>query len=139
MSHDSEQFQQLRKRAVAAADNSYSPYSEFPVGASVISESGRIYVGCNVENASFGLAQCAERTALSAAIADGAKPGTLTRLLIYTPGTRVHSPCGACRQVMHELMSADGEVLSCCDTDEVKSCSKLDYLPDPFNSQAFSK
>jgi cytidine deaminase len=84
---------QLKKHAVAAAANSYSPYSRFRVGAAVISEAGSIYVGCNVENASFGLTQCAERTALTAAVSDGAEPGSLAALLIYTPGNIPHPPC----------------------------------------------
>ena len=123
---------QLRKPAARAAGNSYSPYSHFQVGAAVISEAGNIYGGCNVENASFGLTQCAERAALTAALSDGAEPGTLTTLLIYTPGNNAHPPCGACRQVMHELMSEDSLVVSCCDGDETRAWTRSEYLPDPF-------
>jgi len=123
---------QLEPHAKAAAGCSYSPYSHFRVGAAVISETGKIYRGCNVENASFGLTQCAERSALTAAVSDGAAPGTLTTLLIYTPGQTAHSPCGACRQVMHELMAADSLVVSCCDGDDRRSWTPSGYLPDPF-------
>jgi len=131
--------ERLKKHAVSAAGNSYSPYSRFPVGAAVITGSGKIYAGCNVENASFGLTQCAERSALAAALAGGAEPGSFTALLIYTPGRKVHAPCGACRQVMHELMAEDSNVMSCCDGDELKSWSRLDYLPDPFTPDALAE
>ena len=123
---------QLKKHAARAAGNSYSPYSHFQVGAAVISEAGNIYGGCNVENASFGLTQCAERAALTAALSDGAEPGTLKTLLIYTPGNNAHPPCGACRQVMHELMGEDSLVVSCCDGDETRAWTRSEYLPDPF-------
>jgi cytidine deaminase len=123
----------LKRHAARAAGYSYSPYSGFPVGAAVISAAGQVYAGCNVENASFGLTQCAERAALTAAVADGASPGSMQALLIYTPGSRAHAPCGACRQVMHELMAPDSLVVSCCDADEVKSWAHADYLPDPFS------
>jgi cytidine deaminase len=123
----------LKQHAVRAAEHSYSPYSGFPVGAAVISAAGQVYAGCNVENASFGLTQCAERAALTAAVADGVSPGSMQTLLIYTPGSRAHAPCGACRQVMHELMAPGSLVVSCCDADEVKSWTHADYLPDPFS------
>ena len=123
---------QLKDDAMKAAGHSHSPYSHFRVGAAVIGESGVIYRGCNVENASFGLTQCAERVALTAAISDGAALGSLTALLIYTPGETAHPPCGACRQVMHELMAAESLVVSCCDGDERKTWTRSEYLPDPF-------
>jgi cytidine deaminase len=124
----------LKERAVRAAGFSHSPYSRFPVGAAVISAAGQVYAGCNVENASFGLTQCAERAALTAAVADGVLPGSLQTLLIYTPGNQAHAPCGACRQVMQELMAPDGLVVSCCDGDERRAWSRSDYLPDPFSA-----
>jgi cytidine deaminase len=125
----------LKKRAVRAADNSYSPYSHFPVGAAVAGASGRVYTGCNVENASFGLTQCAERAAITAAVAAGETPGSLQSLLLYTPGQTAHAPCGACRQVMSELMAPDSRVVSCCDGDEARAWAPSDYLPDPFSAE----
>jgi len=126
---------ELRKEAKRAAAHSYSPYSHFPVGAAVSSEAGKVYAACNVENASFGLTQCAERAALAAAIADGAAPGSLPLLVIYTPGTVPQSPCGACRQVMHELMSPDSLVVSCCDSEDQRSWRRSAHLPDPFSGE----
>ncbi len=133
MSNSSAVFQQLKERAARSAACSYSPYSRFPVGAAVMSEEGSVYGGCNVENASFGLTQCAERSALTAAICDGVQPGALKTLVIYTPGDKAHSPCGACRQVMHELMAEDSQVISCCDSNERLLWSPSQYLPDPFD------
>jgi cytidine deaminase len=132
MSRHEAAIAQLKKHAVRAAGNSYSPYSHLRVGAAVISEAGNIYRGCNVENASFGLTQCAERAALTAALGDGAEPGTLKTLLIYIPGNTAHPPCGACRQVMHELMGEDSLVISCCDGAETRAWTRSEYLPDPF-------
>jgi cytidine deaminase len=122
----------LKQHAQQAAGNAHAPYSRFPVGAAVISTGGQVYAGCNVENASFGLTQCAERVALGAAIADGVCPGDVQTLLIYTPGTTAHPPCGACRQVMRELMAAESLVISCCDSAEVRYWRPDEYLPDPF-------
>lgn len=122
----------LKQRAQRAAGNAHAPYSRFPVGAAVISGAGQVYAGCNVENASFGLTQCAERAALTAAIADGVRPGDLQTLVVYTPGNTAHPPCGACRQVMHELMAADSTVVSCCDGDAIRRWNRAEYLPDPF-------
>lgn len=127
-------LQSLKQHAVRAADRSYSPYSRFPVGAAVTGKSERVHVGCNVENASFGLTQCAERAALTAAVANGERPGSLQSLVLYTPGREAHAPCGACRQVMHELMAPDSRVISCCDADEVRVWRPADYLPDPFSA-----
>ena len=125
-------FEVLKARATVAASHSYSPYSRFPVGAAVTGDDGTIYSGCNVENASFGLTQCAERSAITAAMCDGVKPGSLNLLVIYTPGDKAHSPCGACRQVMHELMARDSRVVSCCDGENTETWSPSQYLPDPF-------
>lgn len=131
-----ETVERLKRHAVQAARHSYSPYSRFAVGAAVTGTDERVYRGCNVENASFGLTQCAERSALAAAIADGVRRGALQALLIYTPGQTAHPPCGACRQVMRELMAADSLVVSCCDSEEVRYWSPADYLPDPFLPEA---
>jgi cytidine deaminase len=136
MTIDQETFERLKQGAVRAASHSHSPYSRFRVGAAVLAESGAVYTGCNVENASFGLTQCAERAALTAAISAGESPGSLVLLVLYVPGDTAHPPCGACRQVMRELMAADSRVLSCCDTEEVRKWSAADYLPDPFTPES---
>ena len=102
----------LEKAARAAAKKSYSPYSEFAVGAAVLTGSGKIFTGCNVENASYGLCNCAERTAIFTAAAAGER--TLAAVAVYTPTASPTSPCGACRQVINEF-GPDALVISVCD------------------------
>ena len=122
----------LYASARAASDNAYSPYSGVRVGASVLDEQGKVHSGCNVENASYGLTQCAERNALAAAINAGVKPGSAQTLLIYATGFEVLAPCGACRQVMSELLSTDAVVISCKSETDFHSWSISELLPDSF-------
>jgi cytidine deaminase len=132
MSDTDKAIEQLYAPAVLASDNAYSPYSKARVGACVVDEEGNIYSGCNVENASYGLTQCAERNALAAAINAGVKPGSVHTLLVYATGFDVLAPCGACRQVMSELMTDDALVVSCHSTTEYHSWSLKELLPYPF-------
>ena len=81
--------------------NAHAPYSKFRVGAAVQDERGRVHVGCNVENASYGLTVCAERNAIAAAVAAGAK--AVTAVAVVTDARPFATPCGACRQVIAEL------------------------------------
>jgi cytidine deaminase len=122
----------LYTHARLASDNAYSPYSGARVGACVMDDSGNVYCGCNVENASYGLTQCAERNALASAIAAGMKPGAGHTLLIYATGFETLAPCGACRQVMSELLSEDALVVSCHSETNYRSWSVRELLPDPF-------
>ena len=132
MKHLDDTFERLKRMAMEACANSYSPYSNFSVGAAVADAGGRAFAGCNVENASYGMTQCAERNAVGAAIGAGCVAGSLVALVIYTPGDTAHSPCGACRQVMHELMAVDSHVISCCDSDEFRVWARHEHLPDAF-------
>jgi cytidine deaminase len=93
----------LLEAALAAQQRAYAPYSKFYVGAAVLTDSGNVYTGCNVENASYGLTNCAERTAIfSAVAAEG--PETKIRAVAVTNAAEVPcSPCGACRQVIFEF------------------------------------
>jgi cytidine deaminase len=93
----------LIREACEARDRAYAPYSGFRVGAAVLTRSGRVFRGCNVENASYGLCLCAERAALFSAIADGCTRGEFTHLAVVADTDEPISPCGACRQVMMEL------------------------------------
>jgi cytidine deaminase len=96
-------LQALVDAARDARERAWAPYSNFKVGAALLARDGRTFAGCNVENASYGLANCAERTALFAAIAAGCKPGDFTHLAVVGDTPEPIAPCGACRQVMLEL------------------------------------
>lgn len=94
-------MEKLIKAALEARENAYVPYSGFKVGAAVQGMSGQVYTGCNIENASYGLSNCAERTAIFKAISEGEKKLAAIAVAADTPGPV--SPCGACRQVMAEF------------------------------------
>jgi len=94
-------LRRLEKAARTAAKAAYSPYSKFPVGAAVLAGSGKIYAGCNVENASYGLCNCAERTAIFTAAA--AREREIRAVVVFTPTSTPTAPCGACRQVINEF------------------------------------
>jgi cytidine deaminase len=93
----------LLAAARVARERAYAPYSAFAVGAVVQTRDGRRFNGCNVENAAYGLCNCAERTALFAAIAAGCRPGDFVALAVVADTAGPASPCGACRQVLAEL------------------------------------
>ena len=105
------QVRQLHQAARRAVRHAYAPYSKFPVGAAVLAGSGKVYAGANVENASFGLCNCAERTAIFSAVAAGEK--RIRAVAVYTPTPEAVLPCGACRQVIHEF-GPQARVLSSC-------------------------
>ncbi|MDY0373590.1 MAG: cytidine deaminase, partial [Candidatus Izemoplasmatales bacterium] len=91
--------------------NSYSPYSNFPVSAVLELNDGRMIPGVNIENAAFGLANCAERSALFTAYSQGVRKQDIRRIVIYTDHDYFVSPCGSCRQVMSELMPQEAEII----------------------------
>ena len=122
----------LAPAARAASANAHAPYSGLRVGAALRTANGAVHAACNVESASFGLTQCAERNALGTAVAAGVRPGAADALLVYVPGDRPLPPCGACRQVMRELLATDAVVVACCDTEAVLAWSLEALLPDAF-------
>jgi cytidine deaminase len=104
-------LRRLEKAARTAAQRSYSPYSKFRVGAAILAGSGRVYSGCNVENASYGLCNCAERSAIFTAASAGER--TVRAVVVFTPTSTPTAPCGACRQVINEF-GPDARVVSIC-------------------------
>ena len=114
-----EEDRKLIEAAKRAREFSYSPYSEFAVGAAVLARNGKIYTGCNIENQSLGLSNCAERTAIFQAVSNGERE--LLALAVAAAGDKPVSPCGACRQVIAEFdipriimsnMAGDTQVMS---------------------------
>lgn len=99
---------QLIKAAAAAMRHAYCPYSRFRVGAAVLADGNRIFSGCNVENASYGLTICAERAAVAAAVSAGAK--RILAVAVVTATGEAVAPCGACRQVLAEFATRDAMV-----------------------------
>lgn len=102
---------QLLKKAQQAAARAYVPYSKFPVGAALLLEDSRVVSGCNVENASFGLTLCAERTALVKALSEGLQGFKAIAIWAQQPEHNAVVPCGACRQVMTEFLSPKTPVI----------------------------
>ena len=119
---------ELLKEAKKAAGNAYAPYSGFKVGAALLTGSGKIYSGCNVENSSYGLTNCAERTALFKAVSEGEKD--FREILIYTDSEKLFYPCGACRQVLAEF--ADDLKITIVSSEEKEQTSLKHLLPKSF-------
>lgn len=116
-----------------AAAQSYSPYSRFPVGAALRFADGGVVTGTNIENASYGLALCAETVAVARAMAEGRRGG-LEVVAVTGPGDEPLTPCGRCRQVLNELAQLGGtdpQVL-CVGPDEIRRTTLSALLPDAF-------
>lgn len=125
----------LKEAATSAMANAYSPYSNFKVGAAILTEAGHIYSGCNVENISFGLTICAERNAITTAIA-AEGPGMKLKKIVLTNHNEAGetgpcSPCGACRQFMAEFSGPD-TIVRYPGTDGEVEIAAMDLLPDGF-------
>jgi cytidine deaminase len=125
-------LKELESAARTAAGRAYAPYSKFRVGAAVLGDSGKIHSGCNVENASYGLASCAERNAIFAAV--GAGEHAIRAVAIYTPTPTATAPCGACRQVIREF-GPDAIVISVCDGPGRLESTLGELLPKSFGPE----
>jgi len=126
----------LIKEAAKARENAYAPYSHFKVGAAVEGESGKIYTGCNVENASYGLSMCAERTAICNAISQGEK--VIKAIAIVTSTTPLTPPCGACRQFIQEF-GQDAVIVLANQKGEEKVFTQGNLLPSPFDGSSLRR
>lgn len=122
-------YAKLIDEARAARELAYTPYSKFQVGAALECKDGRIFRGCNVENASYGLCNCAERTAIFTAAAAGERE--VRAVVVYTPTPDATSPCGACRQVINEF-GPDAAVISICDSPDRIETTISQLLPAAF-------
>ena len=124
---------ELVAAARAAALDAYAPYSNFAVGAALLFDDGEIVTGCNVENASYGLALCAETVAVGKAMADGRRGG-LAMVAVAGPGEAPITPCGRCRQVLNELAALGGTdpMVLCVGPGEVRRLRLSQLLPAAF-------
>lgn len=116
-----------------AYNNAYAKYSNFQVGALVILKDGRYFIGSNIENASFGLTNCAERSALFAAYSNGARKDDIVELALIGKSNDYLYPCGACRQVIVELMNKDAKITLFRLDQEYKEISVNDLMPYVFD------
>ncbi len=124
----------LLEKAFEAMKNSYAPYSKYNVGACVLTKDGSYIKGCNIENASFGATNCAERTAIFATYANGYKKEDVVALAIVSNGDRIAAPCGICRQVLSELIDLDTPIYLSNGKDEVTTCIR-ELLPMNFTTE----
>ena len=129
------QIQDLITKAIKMLEFSYVPYSHFHVGAALLTKSGKIYTGCNIENASYGPSNCAERTAIFKAVSESEKEfeaiavvgGSEGKIEDFCP------PCGVCRQVMAEFCDKDFKIILSNGKKEVKTFTLSDLLPESFS------
>jgi cytidine deaminase len=126
-------FEQVEaaKKSYALA---YAPYSQFHVGAAVLTESGKVIQGCNVENASYGLTVCAERNCIANAVIQGER--NIKSIVVYTEQEKLTPPCGACRQVIAEFLPQDAKVMSTNHQGKFQVWSVAELLPDAFTPKS---
>jgi cytidine deaminase len=124
--------EQLFEKALYAYQNAYTPYSHFNVGAVLLMKDGTIITGSNIENASYGLSNCAERSALFSAYSQGYRKDDIERMMVIGNSRGPISPCGACRQVMSELIPLDVEVVLTNLKKDLKIMKVKDLLPYSF-------
>ena len=106
-----DKYQEIIDLAFKARENAYAPYSNFKVGACILCKDGTTFLGANIENASFGATNCAERSAVFAAYSNGYQLGDFEALAIVTEADNITAPCGICRQVLNELIGKDLPVI----------------------------
>lgn len=127
-------YELLVKEAIEAKNFAYAPYSNFHVGAAILTEDGKIYGGCNIENASYGATNCAERTAIFKGVSEGSK--NIKAIVVATDEESFVYPCGICRQVIREFGS-DCKVLLVNKYGEIKHSTIEELLPNSFTKEDF--
>ncbi|WP_226677527.1 cytidine deaminase [Mesobacillus jeotgali] len=127
----------LVEKAIEARSTAYVPYSKFQVGAAIITSNDNVYLGCNIENASYGLTNCAERTAIFKAVSEGDTEIKAIAVVADTEGPV--SPCGACRQVIAEFATDDTKIYLANLNGDVKETTISEILPGYFTSKDMDK
>lgn len=123
----------LTKIAIDMLDLAYVPYSNFPVGAAILTKEGQVFTGCNIENASYPLTNCAERTAIFKAVSEGNRE--FDKIVITANTAGPVSPCGACRQVMAEFCAPDMPVILTNTKGAVSETTVSELLPGAFTEK----
>lgn len=129
----SDNIHQMHAEALKAMKNAYAPYSNFYVGSCALGDDDNCYVGCNVENVSYGLTICAERNAINTMIASGGKK--IKAIVIIANCDKIIVPCGACRQVMSELADPDMKIYMFNRAGDCKISTIAELLPYSFNTE----
>lgn len=130
-----EQEKALVAAAYAAAENAYAPYSDYPVGAALLFDDGAVITGCNVENASYGLALCAETVAVAKALGEGRRGGLVAVAVVgLKADAEPITPCGRCRQVLNEVaaLGASDPLVLCVSKDDMRRVKLSTLLPHAF-------
>lgn len=130
---------ELIQEAIQAREQAYVPYSGFKVGAALLDEHGQVHHGCNIENAAYGPSNCAERTALFSAVANGRQPGSFRMLAVVGNTDGPIAPCGVCRQVLVELCKPDMPVILGNLNGEIRETTIRELLPDAFGPWDLNK
>ncbi|MCI6912393.1 MAG: cytidine deaminase [Treponema succinifaciens] len=128
-------IEKLIKKAIEMLNFSYAPYSNFHVGAALLTSEGEIYTGCNIENAAYGPSNCAERTAIFKAVSEGKKEFEAIAIVGGKNGKIENfcPPCGVCRQVLAEFCKKDFEIVLAKSTNEYKIMTLEQLLPESFS------
>lgn len=127
------EMEKLIEEAKAAMEKAYVPYSNFKVGAALLTVDGKIYQGCNIENAAYSVTNCAERTALFKAYSEGER--NFSMLAVVADTERPVPPCGACRQVISELCSKDTKVVLANLQGSIREYTVEELLPGAFSAE----
>ncbi len=126
---------QLVDIAIKAQQLSYTPYSNFAVGAAILCKDGEVFRGANIENASYPLCMCAERNAIYNAMLHGKKKDDFVMIAIVANSDEACSPCGACRQVMSELLPKDCKIIMANTSNKIHITTLEELLPYAFSSE----
>lgn len=131
-----ESLQQLIETAKSARLQSIAPFSNFLVGAALRTEAGKVYTGCNVESASYGLTVCAERVAIWKALSEGERH--FTELAVVADTETLTPPCGTCRQIIHEFCRDDATIVLANLRGQTETCTIEELLPRAFDARFLS-
>lgn len=129
-----EQYKDILDKAFEAMDNAYAPYSNYHVGACVKTKDGKYHIGANIENASYGLTNCAERSTLFHVYSLGYRQDDIESMALVTGGNTLGTPCGACRQVMVELLKRDIPVVIANKNNQAMVTTIEELLPYSFTN-----